>query len=157
MRRKKVKPAKFSSVGVVVGVIILGLFAYDRLQLGSTQPSFQSEAHLSGDVLIQQAFQNRSSDVQISGSGVVIKVLPDDLKGSRHQKFILKLSSGHTLMVAHNIDLAPRIASLKKGGLIEFNGEYEWNANGGVLHWTHHDPAGRHEGGWLKHNGRIYQ
>ncbi|HCJ6793132.1 DUF3465 domain-containing protein, partial [Acinetobacter baumannii] len=26
-----------------------------------------------------------------------------------------------------------------------------------VLHWTHHDPQNRHENGWLKHNGRIYQ
>jgi hypothetical protein len=33
----------------------------------------------------------------------------------------------------------------------------KWNPQGGVIHWTHHDPAGRHLSGWVKHNGRTYQ
>ena len=38
-----------------------------------------------------------------------METLPDDNKGTRHQRFILKLSSGQTLLVAHNIDLADKI------------------------------------------------
>jgi len=87
----------------------------------------------------------------------VLKILPDDLEGSRHQRFILRLSSGQKLLVAHNIDLAPRISSLRRGDKVEFSGEYEWNAKGGVIHWTHHDSTGRHIGGWLKHDGQTYQ
>lgn len=94
---------------------------------------------------------------QLQGQGVVIKVLPDDQEGSRHQRFILKLPSGQTLLIAHNIDLAPRISSLRVGDTVAFNGEYEPNAKGGVIHWTHHDPAGRHVAGWLKHGGQTYQ
>ncbi len=112
---------------------------------------------MANDQVLKQAYQSQQSDVQVRGSGVVIRVLRDDNVGSRHQKFILKLESRQTLLVAHNIDLAPRVASLNVGDRIEFNGEYEWNSKGGVLHWTHHDPQGRHEGGWLKHNGRTYQ
>ena len=88
---------------------------------------------------------------------LVSKILADDIDGSRHQRFILTLPSGQTLLVAHNIDLAPRVASLKAGDSVAFNGVYEWNAKGGVIHWTHHDPAGRHEVGWLRHAGQTYQ
>lgn len=94
---------------------------------------------------------------QVTGVGTVDRLLPDENEGSRHQRFILRLDSGRTLLVAHNIDLAPRISELQPGDRIEFNGEFEPNALGGVIHWTHHDPQGAHEDGWLKHRGRVYQ
>ena len=106
---------------------------------------------------LQTAFNNRQSDVQIQGSGIVVKSLPDDLEGSRHQKFILKDNSGQTVLFAHNIDLAPKINALREGDRIDYFGEYEWNERGGVIHWTHGDPRGRHASGWLKHNGKTYQ
>ncbi len=106
---------------------------------------------------IASAYASQSSDIQVSSYGTVIKLLPDDNKGSRHQRFILKLANNQTVLIAHNIDLAPKILSLRKGDTVEFNGEYEWNSKGGVVHWTHHDPAGRHQGGWLKHNGSVYE
>ncbi|WP_193785255.1 DUF3465 domain-containing protein [Vibrio vulnificus] len=109
------------------------------------------------DAVLQQAYQSQQSDLQVQGFGQVVKVLPDDNDGSRHQKFILKLSSGQTLLVAHNIDLAPRVPNLKVGDSVEFYGEYEWNKKGGVLHWTHKDPQNRHTHGWLKHNGQLYE
>ncbi len=108
------------------------------------------------DVRLQKAYQTQQSDLQIRGSGTVIKVLKDDIKGSQHQRFILKLDSGQTLLVAHNIDLAPRIPNLRRGDTVEFYGEYEWNNKGGVMHWTHHDPRGRHPHGWLKHHDVTY-
>jgi len=106
---------------------------------------------------IDKAVQNRRSHVQVEGSGRVIKVLRDDTKGSRHQKFLLRIASGKTILIAHNIDLAPRINGIRKGDTVKFYGQYEWNAKGGVVHWTHKDPRGRHKSGWLKHQGRVYQ
>jgi hypothetical protein len=106
---------------------------------------------------LYEAYKNHQSNVQVKGSGKVIRILCDDNQGSRHQKFILKLSSGNTILIAHNIDLAPRINSISKGDTVQFHGEYEWNKKGGVVHWTHKDPNGHHAGGWLKHNGKTYQ
>ena len=94
---------------------------------------------------------------QVRGNGMVVRILADDNDGDRHQRFILELGSGRTLLIAHNIDLAPRIASLNTGDTVAFYGEYETNPQGGVIHWTHHDPKGRHVAGWLEHRGRRYQ
>lgn len=106
-----------------------------------------------------QEFKDHS---EVTGNGVVIKILSDDNKaggdnGSRHQRFLLKLPSGQTVLVVHNIDLAPRLELLSEGDMIVFKGVYISNDKGGLIHWTHRDPNERHEDGWLKRNGRIYQ
>jgi hypothetical protein len=111
----------------------------------------------SGPEAVASAFRDQKSGIQIDGEGIVAKVLPDDNDGGRHQRFILRLPSGQTLLVAHNIDIAPRIGSLEQGDPVQFRGVYEWNSKGGVVHWTHRDPRGEHRAGWLKHNGETFQ
>ena len=141
-------------------ILIVGIAVYGFVQLSpeffSIGSFFNSEISTS-DLSLERAFKNNQSDIQVGGSGKVVKILPDDTQGSRHQKFILKLNSGQTILIAHNIDIAPRISTLKVGDHINFYGQYEWNPKGGVVHWTHHDPSGRHEGGWLNHGGKIYE
>ena len=109
------------------------------------------------DTVLQTAYKNRENNLQVKGTGVVYRTLPDDLYGSRHQNFLIHTSTGQTILVAHNIDLSRKINSLRPGDTIEFYGEYEWSQKGGVIHWTHQDPGGRHIGGWLKHQGITYQ
>ncbi len=117
----------------------------------------QSAIQKNGDDQLGRAFAERASNVQVEGEGVVNRLLADDLNGSRHQRFIIQLASGQTVLIAHNIALAPRIDGLAKGDSVRFYGEYVWNEKGGMVHWTHHDPQGKHPAGWLKHKGRIYQ
>ncbi len=152
-------------------VLLLGLSAWqlidktllversagDRPSVGQPLPSQPISANDDGSKQLGLAFKNQQSDLQVKGRGRVTRLLKDDLKGSRHQRFILQLSSGQTLLVAHNIDLAPKILSLQPGDLVEFYGEYEWNSQGGVIHWTHRDPNGNHPHGWLRHRNRLYQ
>ena len=109
------------------------------------------------DAVMASAFANHKSNIQVHGFGQIIKILSDDNNGSQHQRFIIKLASGQTLLIAHNIDLAKRVAAIQTGDTVEFSGEYEWNLQGGVIHWTHHDPQGQHTAGWIKHKGEIYQ
>lgn len=111
----------------------------------------------SDDDAIGRAFASGASDIQVAGEGTVIRVLPDDLDAPRHQRFIVQLASGQTLLISHNIDIAPRIAGLDVGDSVRFNGEYVWNEKGGVIHWTHHDPKGKHVAGWVIHNGKTYK
>lgn len=160
-QRNKLKPL----VALLIFALGLALLnSINRQQLLASEATQEQIALVSdgksvaaGDLLIAEAFRNGRSNVQVSGVGRVVRVLSDDDKGSRHQRFLLELESGHSLLVAHNIDLAPRVDNLREGEQLEFYGEYEWNKKGGVIHWTHHDPKGKHPGGWLKYHGRVYQ
>ncbi|HKR61445.1 MAG TPA: DUF3465 domain-containing protein, partial [Pyrinomonadaceae bacterium] len=120
-------------------------------------PSGDNGVTAGNDSQIDRAFENGASDVQVEGEGVVTRILPDDLDGSRHQRFIVRLASGRTVLISHNIDLAPRVNALREGDRVSFYGEYVWSEEGGKFHWTHHDPRGKHVAGWVKHKGRMYQ
>ena len=110
-----------------------------------------------GGDTITDDFSAQQSGALVTGAGEVSSILGDDSIGDRHQRFILRLSSGQTVLIAHNIDIAPRIEGLNVGDTVSFHGEFEWNDKGGVVHWTHRDPQGSHESGWLKYAGRTYQ
>ncbi len=107
--------------------------------------------------ILQHAYENQQSNIQIQGEGVVTRLLADDLVIPRHQRFIVRISPKQTLLMAHNIDIAERVPDLEIDSTVEFYGEYEWNVEGGVIHWTHHDPDGHHIAGWLKYDGTTYQ
>ena len=102
------------------------------------------------------AIRAHARNAPVEGRGTVRRVLRDDREGSAHQKFLLGLDDGTTVLVAHNIDLAPRLDGLAEGDTLEFHGEYVWTPKGGTVHWTHRDPDGRHAPGWLRWRGRTY-
>ncbi len=107
--------------------------------------------------VLKTAFQRRQSNLQVLVLGRVIAVLPDDNNGDRHQRFIIRLANAQTLLVAHNIDQAPRVSNLKVGDQLYIYGEYEWSNKGGTLHWTHRDRNRRHVDGWIQKNGVTFQ
>ncbi|MEM7229552.1 MAG: DUF3465 domain-containing protein [Planctomycetota bacterium] len=121
----------------------------------SVDTSVDSYAGRDDSDKVARAFANQTSDLQVDVVGEVTRVLPDDNEGSRHQKFIIRLRNGNTVLISHNIDLAPRVP-LDRGDTVRVYGEYEWTERGGVIHWTHHDPKGWHEDGWIEHNGKQY-
>ena len=106
--------------------------------------------------LVAHLYAERRSNVVVEVAGQVERTLRDDNQGSRHQRFVVRLSPVLTLLVAHNTDLAPRVP-LERGSAVRLRGEYEWSAQGGVLHWTHRDPGRRHQDGWIEFDGRRYQ
>lgn len=166
-------------IGIMMLLLAGASFAYNRVvnSSGTGNNSSDSVTHIvaastgaavnldsrslgatdSGVVSLAKAYQDKLNGVQVRASGTVITLLEDDNEGSRHQRFILRLSNNQTLLVAHNIDLAPRIENISLGDQVEFAGQYEFNNKGGVVHWTHDDPQARHPGGWLKHDGQIYK
>lgn len=149
---------------VIVTIIVVLIAAYVGIDLKQNnlndnvvQTSIVEEAAVDNQHKIMKAYKQQISNIQVQSKGEVKAILADDNDGSRHQKMILKLENGLTVLVAHNIDLAPRVEGLRKGEIVEFYGEYEYSSKGGVIHWTHHDPQGKHVDGWLKYQGKSYQ
>ena len=144
---------------ILLAIVVLAVVYIGVTQFGSVAPRYNVGVNLKteNDDRLANALAHHQSNVQVRGSGLVVKILADDRDGNRHQRFIVRLESGQTILIAHNIDLANRVDSLKEGDWVEFEGEYEWNPKGGVIHWTHRDPHGHHLAGWIKHNGQTYQ
>jgi len=145
----RIKKQIRAALGLIT--IAIALYSYVTEQSSSTTTQ-QREAPF-----LANTTPNLVDRGQVKSAGIVVRLLPDDNQGSRHQRFILELANGQTILIAHNIDLAPRINSIDIGDTVEFFGQYETNDRGGVVHWTHHDPQGQHVGGWLKHRGRVYE
>jgi len=54
-------------------------------------------------------YTKRDDGRWIEVTGFVRWLLSDDDDGSRHQRFVIDIGRGWTLLIAHNIDLAERI------------------------------------------------
>ena len=108
---------------------------------------------------LEQAHARHRSHVWVDGGGTVTRILRDDTKRPRHQRFVVRIGSGpnaFTVLVTHNIDLAPRVP-FKKGDEITFRGEYLWSEQGGTVHWTHEDPKHEKKGGWIRWRDFVYR
>ena len=123
----------------------------------SRSPAASSgEMAVGGDAILQ-AFETRRSGVMVQCDLEIAKLLRDDTEGDRHQKMILRIpNTNHTVLLAHNIDLAPRVPA-QQGELVTVQGEFEYSDKGGVIHWTHHDPRGKHTPGWIEYQGKRYE
>ena len=85
----------------------------------------ESTGESTGDVLLARAFEDQAHNLLVEGQGTVSRLLTDDTRGDKHQRFIVTLASGQTLLITHNIDIAPRVKSLQVGDTVWFKGEYE--------------------------------
>ncbi|HLN47177.1 MAG TPA: DUF3465 domain-containing protein [Magnetospirillaceae bacterium] len=98
---------------------------------------------------------------EVTVEGTVAQVLPNESSATgRHERFILDVHTGsgdeQLILVAHNIDIAPQVP-LAEGDDVIVHGDLELDSSGPVMHWTHHDPSGRHPAGFIKVHGQIYE
>jgi Protein of unknown function (DUF3465) len=109
------------------------------------------------DAAIVADFHNHQSNVEVTADGTIVRLLADRSSSTgSHEQFIVKLSSGDlTVEVEHNISIGAR-APVQQGDHVVVHGEYIWDAQGGLIHFTHHDPQGTHEGGYIQDNGQTY-
>ena len=143
---------KRSAISLVFLLLLyLGYEAYVR-----TAATDYTEVADSAEESLLRLKESQQSGIMVTSRGVIERTLSDDNEGSRHQRFIVRVGPRQTVLISHNIDLAPRVP-ISVGDSVIFRGQYEWNPQGGVIHWTHHDPAGRHAAGWIEHNSTRFE
>lgn len=109
---------------------------------------------------IPALFKNKVSDRIVQASGTIVKILPDDEDTSdgseMHQKFLVELNDRlrTTVKICHNLKFGR--VPVRQGEVVTFRGEYEYTDFGGTIHWTHHDPRGTHDDGWIEYDGQRY-
>jgi hypothetical protein len=111
---------------------------------------------------------SRAMDLRAAYAGVAparvdfeatVASAPRYFYGSRthcmHEAFDVRSAAG-PVEVVDNVDIAPRCPA-QPGDRIEICGEMVHDAGRPpIVHWTHHDPASRHPGGFLRLHGRTY-
>jgi hypothetical protein len=110
------------------------------------------------DGAVCSAYQAGRSHVEVVADGTVTRLLGTHAGvESPHEGFLFHLASGCSLIVRveSNVDFTGAIP-LDRGEHVVVKGEYEYYPRGGVIHWTHRDPRGRHEGGYVQVDGKIY-
>ncbi|HEY8313790.1 MAG TPA: DUF3465 domain-containing protein [Candidatus Baltobacteraceae bacterium] len=85
---------------------------------------------------------------------------PHFFYGSRshamHEAFNAQTAAG-PVEIVDNVSLAPRVPA-HSGDHIEVRGEMVHDPGRlPVVHWTHHDPQGRHADGFILLRGRLYE
>lgn len=135
----------------LVWAAVIGLVLIWR-QFG---PGLPTETLMGGSG-IAELYAQQKSGVMVEFQARVYRILADDNEGARHQRFIVELTNGHTVLVSHNLDLADRVP-LQELDLVKVRGEYEYNPQGGVVHWTHRDPGAGTKHGWVDLAGIRYE
>jgi hypothetical protein len=110
------------------------------------------------DRAVCTVYSSGRSRVEVVADGTVSRVLGvQQGRVSPHQGFLFRLGSGCDLVVRveANTDFTGPIP-LSLGQHVVVKGEYEYYLRGGVIHWTHRDPRGRHEGGYIDTGGKTY-
>ncbi|MBV9277651.1 MAG: DUF3465 domain-containing protein [Candidatus Eremiobacteraeota bacterium] len=133
-----------------MGKLPKSLAILGALLLGACQSSSSTLADA------QRVCQSGASHVEVHFSGTIARYLGTHYSQSGEHEGFLIMPSGSTnsLMVEDNVNLSGFIP-MRRGDAVELQGQYECNDS--VIHWTHHDPSGRHVGGFVIVNGRRFQ
>lgn len=72
-----------------------------------------------------------------------------------HEAFNAQTAAG-SVEIVDNVGIAPRVP-VQPGDSIQVRGEMVHDPGRmPVVHWTHHDPDGRHQDGFIRYQGRVY-
>lgn len=100
-----------------------------------------------------------ASHVEVTASGTVVRVLGVARgRSDAHEGFLMRVECAQPVIVRVEANTSfTGTFALQRGTNASVKGEYETDPRGGVIHWTHRDPRGRHPDGYVRVGGATYQ
>ncbi len=130
------------------------IFSSGTFAAPSTTPdqpgSVQNDQELVADLQAQ-----RGADYVQAGNLEVIQILPDDVTGLPHQKWIARTSAGESITIVYNSNMGTRVP-IKVGDRFAVGGKLLWLGHSGLIHWTHDDPRKTRPDGYIFLGGVVY-
>ncbi|HLJ66786.1 MAG TPA: DUF3465 domain-containing protein [Chloroflexota bacterium] len=141
-------------IAILVLVLLAGGIAYLRISRRSESVAGATQAARIGCTAVEDAFRAHRSGVWLTLGARVQRTLPDEQGTYRHQRFITVCPDGRTVLIVNDVSIGQRVPVVD-GATVGVRGQYVWNALGGLVHFTHHDPQGA-AGGWILFRSRLY-
>lgn len=147
-------PSRSALLAVGAVIVCAGLLLLVRRQPSTVTLSDARRASVASCSQVATAFRDHTASGWVTVTGHVVQLLPDEQGRYRHQRFVLRCSSGQTVLIVNDISVGARVP-VRRGDLVSVHGEYVWNALGGLVHYTHHSDQGG-AGGWILYHDRVY-
>ena len=138
---------------VVLGfaLLVVGLF-YTRFNRQTVTVRDASRAGAVGCSQVATGFQKHESGIWLTVSAIIARLLPDSYGRNEHQRFIVRCPSGQTILIVNDVSIGQRVP-VGMGQRVVVRGQYVWNRQGGLIHFTHHRDG---NGGWILFQGHVY-
>lgn len=146
--------AQFSLFAVITSAVAQEYNVHSAFKNSAYADLFKNSQN--SDLALIDAMRGRQTVRYLQAYGLtVIKTLPDDTIGNPHQKFLVRTSNNGAVLVVYNTGLCPRVP-VQAGDVVSVAGEYIWNNSGGLMHWTHFDPRGGRQNGFVGLGNQFY-
>ena len=144
--RSNVLPVVLGFALIVAGVL------YIRFDRHTVTAGEAIRAGAVGCSQVASGFQQRESGIWLTVSATVTRLLADSYGQYQHQRFIVRCPSGQTVLIVNDVSIGQRVP-VGVDQRVVVRGQYVWNAQGGLIHFTHH---GDGNGGWILYRGHVY-
>jgi hypothetical protein len=138
-------------VVLAFALIVAGLL-YVRPNRHTVTVGDASRAGRVGCSQVATGFRERENGNWLTVSATVTRLLPDSYGRFQHQRFIARCPSGQTILIVNDVSIGQRVP-VAVGQRVVVRGQYVWNEQGGLIHFTHH---GDGSGGWILYQGHVY-
>lgn len=133
-----------AALAIVVGIVAL------RLVNRGTSVEDARRAAAAGCSQVASAYDSRRSDLWLTMSAPVSRLLPNSYGRFEHERFILRCPSGQTVLIENDVSVGQRVP-VGPGDPVAVHGQYIWNPQGGLIHYTHRG------NGWILFRGKLYE